>query len=98
VLADPGTQTEALEILRGLIERVVLHPVDNGFEIELVGEIAAMVALGAQNKRAGPEGSAVYEAYRCSVKVVAGARIDLKLRDPSAYCERLLLAALFVTR
>jgi site-specific DNA recombinase len=71
-MADPKTHTEAREILRGLIERVVLHPADNGFEIELVGEIAAMVDLGAQNKKAGPEGSAVPDPYRRSVKVVAG--------------------------
>ena len=75
----PGTQTEALEILRGLIERVVLQPAEKGFEIELVGEIAAMVDLGAQNKKAGPEGSAVPDVYRCSVKVVAGARNHLDL-------------------
>ena len=78
-LADPKMQAEALEILRGLIERVVLHPAEKGFEIELIGEIAAMVDLGAQNKKAGPEGSAVPDAYRCSVKVVAGARNHLDL-------------------
>jgi site-specific DNA recombinase len=71
-LADPESRSEALEILRGLVERVVLHPVEKGFEIELIGEIAAMVDLGAQNKTAGPEGSAVPDAYRRSVKVVAG--------------------------
>src|SRR5882724_9729589 len=71
-LADAGTQTEALEILRGLIERVALHPADKGFEIELIGEIAAMVNLGAQTKPAGPKGSAVPDVYRRSVKVVAG--------------------------
>ena len=71
-LAQPGTHTEALEILRGLIEQVVLRPVDKGLEIEIIGEIAAMVDLGAQNKKAGPEGSAVPEVYRRSVKVVAG--------------------------
>ena len=78
-LAEPGTRTEALEILRGLVERVVLHPVEKGFEIELIGEIAAMVDLGAQNKTAGPKGSAVPDAYRRSVKVVAGARNHLDL-------------------
>ena len=81
-LADPVTQTEALEILRGLIERVVLHPAEKGFEIELIGEIAAMVDLGAQNKKAGPEGSAVPDAYRCSVKVVAGERNHRQLTLP----------------
>ena len=78
-LAQPGTHSEALEILRGLIEQVVLRPVDKGLEIEIIGEIAAMVDLGAQNKKAGPEGSAVPGAYRRSVKVVAGARNHLDL-------------------
>jgi site-specific DNA recombinase len=73
-IADPKTQTEALEILRGLIERVVLHPAEKGFEIEIIGEIAAMVDLGAQDKKAGPAGSAVPDPYRRSVKVVAGER------------------------
>ena len=49
------------------------------FEVELIDEIAAMVDLGAQNKKAGPAGSAVPEAYRGSVKVVAGARNHLDL-------------------
>jgi hypothetical protein len=38
-LAEPATQTEALEMLRGLIERVVLHPAETGFEIELTSGI-----------------------------------------------------------
>jgi hypothetical protein len=62
-LADPKTQTEALEILRGLIERVVLHPADGGFEIELVGEIAAMVDLGALGKAAGDVGTLPFIAH-----------------------------------
>ena len=49
-LADPQMQAEALEILRGLIERSA----EKGFEIELVGEIVAMVDLGAYDKTAGP--------------------------------------------
>jgi len=70
-LAEPQTRIEALEILRSLIERIVLHPVDDGLEIELIGEIAAMVDLGT-NKKAGSKEPAVPEAYRRSVKVVAG--------------------------
>jgi len=80
--AEPGTRTEALDILRGLIERVALHPVEKGFEIELIGEIAAMVDLGAKSKTAGPEGSAVPDPYRCSVKVVAGERNHRQLTFP----------------
>jgi site-specific DNA recombinase len=46
-LDDPHTGAGALEILRSLIERVVLQPSDTGIEIELLGEIAHMVALGS---------------------------------------------------
>ena len=60
----------ALKILRGLVERVVLHPGEKGFE--LIGEITAIVNLGAHEEAAGPKGAAVPEAYGCSVEVVAG--------------------------
>ena len=73
-LSAPDTQTEALEVLRGLIERVVVQPQEKGFEVGLIGEIAAMVDLGAHNKKADPKGSAVPAAYRSSVRVVAGER------------------------
>jgi site-specific DNA recombinase len=70
-LADSHTGAEALEILRSLIERVVLYPSDTGFEIELVGEIAHMVALGSTPNK---EKAAIPKDAACSVKVVAGAR------------------------
>ena len=66
----PG-EDHALEILRGLIERIVLHPIEDGLEIERIGEITAMIDLGT-NKKAGSKEPAVPEAYRRSVKVVAG--------------------------
>ena len=43
--ASMETRAEALEIVRSLIDRIVLHPVESGFEIEPVGEIANMVML-----------------------------------------------------
>jgi site-specific DNA recombinase len=46
-LVDPVTKTEALETLRGLIDRVSVSAGGNGFTIELVGEIANMVRLSA---------------------------------------------------
>jgi hypothetical protein len=70
-LADPATQTEALEILRGLIERVTVRPADDGFAVELTGEIANMVTLSAEAE------SVSKEPYRSSVKVVAGVRNHL---------------------
>ena len=66
-IADPATRTEALEILRGLVDSVTLTPIDGGFEIELVGEIANMITLP------GKAGSAEVSNYASSVKVVAGA-------------------------
>ncbi len=75
-LADPHSGAEALEILRSLIERVVVHPSDSGFEIEVVGEIAHMVALGSTTNT---KKAAIPKDAACSVKVVAGARNHLEL-------------------
>ncbi len=69
-LADPAARTEAVEILRGLVDGIYLHPIDGGFEIELVGEIAKMIELSA-----GAE-SSQFDPYRSSVKVVAGAGFE----------------------
>jgi site-specific DNA recombinase len=65
-LSDSDTQAEALEILRGLIERVSVRSTGTGFEIELIGEIANTVRLSA-----GAESQKI-EQYQSSVKVVAG--------------------------
>jgi hypothetical protein len=68
-LEDPAIRDEALHILRGLFERIVIMPAAEGpgETIELVGAIARMVELG--NKKA-----ALDARTACSVKVVAGAR------------------------
>ena len=73
-LANPSIRDEALGILRGLIEAVVMHPRDDGFTVELVGEIANMVtlALAPQSNKAASGETAVHEVHRRSVKVVAG--------------------------
>jgi site-specific DNA recombinase len=65
-LRDPATHSEALEILRSLVERVAVTPAECGFEVELIGEIAHMVKLSA-----GAE-AITREPYLSSVKVVAG--------------------------
>jgi hypothetical protein len=41
------TGVNALEIIRGLIERVTVAQVETGFAIELTGEIANMVKLSS---------------------------------------------------
>jgi hypothetical protein len=65
-LVDPATKTDALEILRGLIDRVSVSAGENGFTIEFVGEIANMVRLSTGAESLGTE------PHRSSVKVVAG--------------------------
>jgi site-specific DNA recombinase len=73
--SDEG-RTEALEIVRGLIERVAVQPVEaGGLEIEIVGELASMVeiALAPEGEGANKK-TALRDAERRSVKVVAGAR------------------------
>ena len=72
---DPHRQSEALEIMRSLIEQVIVHPREGGgFEVELVGEIASMVevAMGGERKNAALGGAALDAGSRRSVKVVAG--------------------------
>jgi site-specific DNA recombinase len=73
-LADPALRDEALGILRGLIEKVVLHRTQDGLQVEIVGEIVRMVELGLDAKQA-----ALPKEAACSVKVVAGARNRLYL-------------------
>jgi hypothetical protein len=78
-LAEPQTRDEALGILRGLVERIEVHPIEGGFEIELIGEIARMVELSLDPN--GMKKAALDERTACSVKVVAGAR-SLPFRTP----------------
>ncbi len=66
-LNDPSIRDEAFEIIRGLIQQIVIRPREKrAFEIELVGEITKMLALPGGN-------TALDES---SVKVVAGAGFE----------------------
>lgn len=77
-LADPATRDEALGLVRGLIEAVALHPADDGFAIEIVGDIAGMVAVANPgSKKAASDCDAALVAS--SRKVVAGTRNHLNL-------------------
>ena len=60
----PETRSEAIEILRGLIERVAISAAEHGFAIELVGEIANRLSSGPESRKVGP--------YRSSVKWLRG--------------------------
>jgi site-specific DNA recombinase len=68
-LEDSEIRDEAVHILRGLIEYVSIAPIENGLEIEIVGEIAKMVELGI---RTNTKQANLDERLTRSVKVVAG--------------------------
>ena len=78
-LQDPTIRAETLELIRPLIERVIMRPVEDGFEIELVGAIANMLRL-SQTPGAEPKNGTnltalaadVDDPFASSVKVVAG--------------------------
>jgi hypothetical protein len=68
-LADPTVQDEAFELIRSLIDKVVLVPEGDELRIEIHGELGAILALCQQSKT--PGGS---RALAEQVKGVAGAR------------------------
>jgi DNA invertase Pin-like site-specific DNA recombinase len=67
-LQADATRYEAIEILQQLIEKVTVSWRGHAWDIELVGEIANMVALSTDHS------GSVIEGFRRSVKVVAGER------------------------
>jgi DNA invertase Pin-like site-specific DNA recombinase len=74
---------EAMDAVRNLVERIVLTPLPTGkgFEIELIGEIAAMIRLGMERPPAVQQGHHANGPglFESSIKVVAGTRNHLTL-------------------
>ncbi|PSC03681.1 serine recombinase, partial [Alsobacter soli] len=71
------TRAEAFEILRSLIDKVIVHAREGGgVEIELIGEIASMVEAASPNAKSRPGKGGLDESLRRSVKVVAGAGFE----------------------
>ncbi|MEI6202749.1 MAG: recombinase family protein [Enhydrobacter sp.] len=79
-LANPQAAPEAVQIIQSLIEKIVVLTTAEGTEIELVGDIAAMVNLAqssaSERKKAALLGAALSATERSSVKVVAGAGFE----------------------
>ncbi len=78
-LADVSIRQEAIELLRELIERITVTPSGDGIQVELIGDIVNMIELPDASGRSVPD------LYRCSVKVVAGARYQLFRTPVSAF-------------
>ncbi|WP_170417249.1 recombinase family protein [Ruegeria arenilitoris] len=73
-LRDPSSQAEATSIIRSLISEIRLIPEDGKYAIELVGELAGLLALGvSQNEQNRPEAAC---STFCSTQVVAGAGFE----------------------
>ncbi|WP_142850720.1 hypothetical protein [Telmatospirillum sp. J64-1] len=76
MLEEPATKGEAMELIRSLVEAIILIPEKRELRIELCGELAGILQLCAGNKK-----PTVWEdsGFSKQVKLVAGAR----LVDPS---------------
>jgi site-specific DNA recombinase len=75
LLENDATRTEAVEIIRSLVDQVIFRPTaEAGLEVELVGDIARMVHLAQNSNEDSPVSGAVHDEFARSVKVVAGAR------------------------
>ena len=73
---DEAQRIEAAEIIRSLIDRIVLTPGEDRIEIDVQGDLAGILTLSAQRKNRAAD------AAGSQVKMVAGQ--DLNLR-PSGY-------------
>lgn len=78
-LQQEDLRTDALDLLRNLIDRVETGPKaeDGSRPIELVGDITAMIEAGSSasdSKKPASGGAGVLGAYASSAKVVAGVR------------------------
>jgi len=69
-LDDDATRDEAMELIRSLIEAIVLIPDHTGLRVEVRGELATILALGEGKPKPDAEDQDSAE----QIKVVAGAR------------------------
>jgi hypothetical protein len=73
-LERPETRTEASEALRGLVDAIVLTPNQGELQIELKGNLAAMLGAAQDAKRSPETGDLSLQGV-----MVAGARNPLNL-------------------
>ncbi len=77
LLQQQATHAEAVEIIRSLIDQVILRPSAEGeLEIELVGDLASMVHLAQDGEGVAPTLGAVRDEFARSLNVVAGAGFE----------------------
>ncbi len=69
-LQQEETKAEAAEIIRSLVDEIVLVPENGELRIDLKGELAGILSLATGNKKPATH---VYDGLE-QIKVVAGAR------------------------
>jgi hypothetical protein len=67
-LADPEEGTQAMEMIRSLIDALVLTPEGGQLRIDLTGELAAILSIAQKDQRPRPED----EARASQIELVAG--------------------------
>jgi hypothetical protein len=73
LLESDATRTEAVEIIRSLVDQVTFRPTaDDALEIEPVGDLARMVHLAQNSSENSPIAGAVHEEFACSVRGLRG--------------------------
>ena len=78
-LASQNAHHHAVEILRSLIDKIVLHPVEkkaSGFLIDIEGDLAGILSLSQTSKKA----AGLTPDDLMQIKLVAGARSGLDLQ------------------
>ena len=83
-MANPDIRTEALESVRGLIERVAVGHENGQVTVALEGALAAMIFLAQDAKRPSKEGHDG-NTFEFSLKVVAGACSRRNLPNPNCF-------------
>jgi DNA invertase Pin-like site-specific DNA recombinase len=75
---------QARELLRGLVDAIVLVPEDGALRVEVRGALAAILAISGAAHSKGPGISA--EALSLQIKMVAGKRIHRELTEIKVVC------------
>lgn len=83
-IADPASRDEAFELIRSLIEAVVVVPVGKGFELEIKGDLAGILQLCEAGRKAKP-GTVSSDGLAEQLKMVAGACNQRYLRLAEAW-------------
>ena len=69
-LQHPEVRDEAIQTLRGLLESVIVAPIEGDFDIEIIGELTQMIEVGLEKGKL--KEPIVNERMTGLVKLVAG--------------------------